>query len=189
MYQIDSAGNVSGQWSNGNPAIPTPGTILDATWMNMLQAELLAILTAASISPVKGTNNQVLTALQALFLKSGTPTLNGPSYAANWGNPSAGFAQVSAYRTADNQFRVYGFAQTTGSLSMSAATPVNVATFGIAPAGVSLYGVATDINNSANGGGSYFCYIDTSGVLHFETNGAVTIANGSFVNFAIQGIG
>ncbi|WJN74356.1 hypothetical protein [Burkholderia anthina] len=78
MYQIDSSGAAVSQptpapagspgwWTNGNPATATPATVLDADWFNAIQAELLAFLTAANISPVKGTNNQVLAAAQLLF--------------------------------------------------------------------------------------------------------------------------
>ncbi|QUO26178.1 hypothetical protein KEH57_04425 [Burkholderia cenocepacia] len=78
MYQIDASGaaisqptpapaGTPGWWTNGNPATATPATVLDADWFNAVQAELLAFLSAASITPAKGTNNQVLAAAQLLF--------------------------------------------------------------------------------------------------------------------------
>jgi len=78
MYQIDSSGiatslptpaaaGTPGYFTNGNPATATPATVLDADWFNAVMMELVNIVTAASITPTKGTNSQVLTALQALF--------------------------------------------------------------------------------------------------------------------------
>ncbi|MFM0306285.1 hypothetical protein P0D71_00625 [Paraburkholderia sp. RL17-383-BIF-A] len=82
MYQIDSSGSVTSQptpaaagtpgwFTGGNPATGVPATILDSDWFNAVQAELLAILSAASIAPVKGTNNQLIAALNTLFASLG----------------------------------------------------------------------------------------------------------------------
>lgn len=79
MYQIDSSGAVTslpapaapgspGYFTDGNPATALPATILEADWFNAVMLELLNIVTAAGITPTKGTNNQVLTSLQNLFL-------------------------------------------------------------------------------------------------------------------------
>lgn len=94
MYQIDSSGSVPAQpapaaagtpgwFTGGNPAVGQAATILDSDWFNALQAELIAVLTAASISPSKTANAQILAAIQALvgqqkgiaiFTSSGTFT-------------------------------------------------------------------------------------------------------------------
>lgn len=56
-----------GWFTDGNPGAGIPATILRAEFMNMLQAELLAILTAGAITPNKAVSNQLLLALTAIF--------------------------------------------------------------------------------------------------------------------------
>ncbi len=86
MYQIDDPTCVQadpglptdavvtpGFFSGGNPAVANSfATRVRYWWLNMIQAELVAIVLAAGIELVKGTNNQVLAALQALFMPRGT---------------------------------------------------------------------------------------------------------------------
>jgi hypothetical protein len=174
MYSIDSAGNVSGQWSNGNPAIPTPGTVLDATWMNMLQAELLAILTAFGVTPVKGTNNQVLASLNA------APTTHGPaSMNAAWTNTS-----LVQYRKLQSEYCIEGAAITTATIP--AATLNQVANFSNAPS-TALYGVAV-----VTSGGSPIVFpasIIATGDLNLYTGTSQTIPGSSTVHFLVRGIG
>ena len=78
MHHIDSPGSVAvlptpaaagtpGYWSRGNPANGTPATILDDDFFNAVMMELINIVTAGGLTPTKGDNDQVLTALQALF--------------------------------------------------------------------------------------------------------------------------
>ncbi|MCP2041792.1 hypothetical protein L1281_002408, partial [Neisseria sp. HSC-16F19] len=63
MYPIDTQDNV---FHDGD-GVAEPGTILPAWWLNMMQAEQLALLSAANITPDRGQNNQVLAALNALY--------------------------------------------------------------------------------------------------------------------------
>ena len=70
MYQIDSAGNNAGQWTNGNPMTGTPATLVDATWLNAVQAELCNVAQANGAALAKATTNQVLTAIQALIAQA-----------------------------------------------------------------------------------------------------------------------
>ncbi|WP_321875559.1 gp53-like domain-containing protein [Burkholderia cenocepacia] len=63
-----------GYFTGGNPATGQAATILDADWLNMIQEELISILTAAGVVPSKATYNQVLAALEILFANaSGNP--------------------------------------------------------------------------------------------------------------------
>lgn len=66
----DAAGT-PGYWTKGNPGTGTPATVMDQDWFNAIQEEALAVLAAASIAPVKGTNNQLLAALRAMFAEAG----------------------------------------------------------------------------------------------------------------------
>jgi hypothetical protein len=107
MHQIDSIGSVAtqptpaaagtpGWWFGGNPATGQPATIMDTDWFNAVQAELLAILAAAGIAPVKGTNNQVLAAIRELLDTSITSGSNANGHwkmfpdgsIEQWGNGS-----------------------------------------------------------------------------------------------------
>lgn len=54
-------------FTNGNPVTGVAGTIVPDWFLNQTQEEPLAVLAAAGITPAKGTNNQLLAALRALF--------------------------------------------------------------------------------------------------------------------------
>lgn len=59
-----------GFFTGGDPVGGVPATVVTADFMNMIQEELISILTAASITPSKTAINQLLTALQSLFVSS-----------------------------------------------------------------------------------------------------------------------
>ncbi|WP_175795976.1 hypothetical protein [Burkholderia anthina] len=61
-----SAAGTPGYFTGGNPATGQSATIVDADWLNMIQGELLSIVSAAGITPSKSTYNQVLQAIRAL---------------------------------------------------------------------------------------------------------------------------
>ncbi len=62
--------------TSGNPATNTPATSFPAYHYNMLMQELLALLTAADITPSTTNNGQVLAAVQAL-IAAGAPAETG----------------------------------------------------------------------------------------------------------------
>ena len=63
MYQIDTQ---DGLFHDGD-GISELGTVLPASWLNQVQAELIAILKAANIKPEKATQNQVIEAIKKLI--------------------------------------------------------------------------------------------------------------------------
>lgn len=68
MHRIDGPGaTVDNKFTEGNPASSIPATEVTAAWLNEVQEELLSILAAAGIAPVKGAQNQVVDAIQALL--------------------------------------------------------------------------------------------------------------------------
>ncbi|WNC90967.1 hypothetical protein RI103_06345 [Paraburkholderia sp. FT54] len=86
MYQIDSSGvapslptpnpaATPGYFTGGNPATGTPATVLDADWFNSVMVELLNVVAAAGLTPTKGTNNQILAAINTLIGGSVTSSL------------------------------------------------------------------------------------------------------------------
>ena len=58
-----AAAGTPGYYTEGTPGV-TPPTYVRADHVNTIQEELVAILTAAGITPTKGVNNQVVTALK-----------------------------------------------------------------------------------------------------------------------------
>lgn len=68
MHRIDSAGaTVGGLFTEGNPSTGTPATVVSADWANAVQEEIIAVLTAAGIAPVKAVNTQLTQAINALI--------------------------------------------------------------------------------------------------------------------------
>lgn len=82
MFQIDTADatgtppakpavGTPGWFRAKNPAQGYSGTTLTAWWLNMVQAELMAVLTAANIAPSKSDDGQLAAAIQAIALATG----------------------------------------------------------------------------------------------------------------------
>lgn len=63
-----AAAGTPGYFTGGDPATGQKATVVTADFLNMVQEELIAILTAAGVVPDKASLSQVLTALQVLFL-------------------------------------------------------------------------------------------------------------------------
>ncbi|SAK88386.1 hypothetical protein AWB76_06323 [Caballeronia temeraria] len=61
------AAGTPGYFTEGNPTAGTPATNVRGSWLNMIQEELMAVVTAGGVTPSKTTYNQVYQALQALF--------------------------------------------------------------------------------------------------------------------------
>jgi len=69
MHRIDADSHVANMFDEGDPGVPRAPTQVDADWLNMVQEELVALPTDASITLVKGTNTQLRDALRALFVR------------------------------------------------------------------------------------------------------------------------
>jgi hypothetical protein len=83
------AAGTEGYFTEGNPGV-TAASLVRASFLNMIQEELRAIVVAAAITPSKTVYNQVLSALQALFVGmtgnqtiAGTKTFSSPPKALN----------------------------------------------------------------------------------------------------------
>ena len=67
MHRIDGPGaTVDNRFTDGDPVAGIQATMVTDDWANDIQEELMSLLTAAGISPIKGTQNQVLAALRTL---------------------------------------------------------------------------------------------------------------------------
>lgn len=64
---VPEAAGVEGFWTEGNPANGIPATLERASWFNMIQEELRAVVVAGGQAPSKTTYNQLLSALTALY--------------------------------------------------------------------------------------------------------------------------
>lgn len=78
MYRIDDpsaatslpapeAAGTGGYWTEGNPGSGVPATLVRASWLNMIQEELVNVIAAAGLTPSKTTYNQLLNAINALI--------------------------------------------------------------------------------------------------------------------------
>jgi len=78
MHRTDADANVANQFSDGDPAVPRQGTLIDAAWSNAVQEEIVGVIADAGIPLVKGTWTQLLSALKASFLyKTGAQAFAG----------------------------------------------------------------------------------------------------------------
>jgi hypothetical protein len=83
MFRIDNAtavatlpiyappGPIPGYFTDGNPGSGQPATIVDAWFLTQLQEEILTVLNAAGIAPVKGRNTQLYESLEQLYTGTG----------------------------------------------------------------------------------------------------------------------
>ena len=67
MHRIDGPGaTVDNRFTDGDPVGGVQATIVTDDWANDVQEELISVLAAASITPVKGTQDQLLKAIRAV---------------------------------------------------------------------------------------------------------------------------
>jgi len=69
---VGSGGSSPGYFAHGDPLTNTPYTTLDPDWANAVQEELVGVIEAAGIAPDKSDFTQLLTALQTMFVLSGS---------------------------------------------------------------------------------------------------------------------
>lgn len=69
VHLVNTPGNKAGRHTSGNPYATPPeaSTVVGPLWLNMVQDELLAMLTAAGISPDVSNNGQLLLAVVSLI--------------------------------------------------------------------------------------------------------------------------
>lgn len=64
MHRIDTSTATSdGLFTEGDPLVPTPATVVSADWLNAVQEEIVNTLSAAGIAPNKTDNTQLVTAI------------------------------------------------------------------------------------------------------------------------------
>lgn len=67
MHRIDGPGaTVDNKFTEGDPVGGVQATVVTDDWLNDVQEEVMSVLTAAAVSPVKGTQNQLLKSIRSL---------------------------------------------------------------------------------------------------------------------------
>ena len=70
MHRIDTPTATSdGLFTEGDPLVPTPATVVSADWLNSVQEELATIVTNAGLELQKADNTQVLTAIVQIIAR------------------------------------------------------------------------------------------------------------------------
>lgn len=77
-----AAAGTAGWFQDGNPAEGIRGTVLEADFLNDLVANLLAVLTAGGVTPVKGEDNNLRDAILAMIAGGTVPVGAIVSFAA-----------------------------------------------------------------------------------------------------------
>lgn len=150
MHRIDGPGaTVDNRFTDGDPVGGVQATMVTDDWANDVQEELMSVLGAASIAPVKGTQDQVLKAIRTVSA--------GVVGAARNLKMSVPTASASATLTADNilvgsslsgqLYRLPGFSKTI-NLATVGAGGMDI---GTAPASgfVSIYAIYNPATSTA----------------------------------------
>lgn len=101
MFRIDTPSAVGalpapatagtpGYFGRGNLATGSPPTTLSADWANMVQEELMAVVTSAGLTPSKTNNAQLLAAIGVILQPYALIATSGKISAAGDLNPAAG---------------------------------------------------------------------------------------------------
>lgn len=67
MHRIDTAGNLSGLFTDGDPSAGQQATVVNEDWLNSMQEELVAVVQAGGLTLNKAVRTQVRDALRALY--------------------------------------------------------------------------------------------------------------------------
>lgn len=86
MFRIDSSGaTVDNRFTEGDPALSIPATVVSADWLNHVQEEILKTIEEMGLTPDKGNENQLYPALLELFLRGGRKLSYNATLANNTG--------------------------------------------------------------------------------------------------------
>ncbi len=64
-----------GYFTDGDPIAAVPATVVDADWLNLVQEELMGVVTGGNIAPSKTDRGQMLEAILALILGGANATI------------------------------------------------------------------------------------------------------------------
>lgn len=133
MHRIDANAHVSNQFDPGDPLVPRLPTQVDHHWLNAIQEEIIAALTAAGITPVKGTNTQLAAAIDKL-------------------NPIRAYGVVKLNDTPGGAVTVRAGAKNLGTPTLISGVPYAVRVpFAVALADANFTPILTDCNTGPGG--------------------------------------
>jgi len=126
MHRIDGPGaTVDNRFTDGDPVGGVQATMVTDDWANDVQEELMSILVAGGVAPVKGTQNQVLSALTTLIrgqgFNSSTTAGTSPDFAIT------PYPAIDAYATPQRfSVKFHAAAPAGGTLDVSGKGPKNL---------------------------------------------------------------
>lgn len=118
MPAFGVVGPVVGFFTEGNPNTSTPATVVTGDWLNALQEEIINVITGAGLTPTKGTNTQLATAIS-----TGVTSSNDEIVLAN----NVSNTNVTGYSFDGLLFQAV---EVEYSLYRKTATPLEVSAFG-----------------------------------------------------------
>lgn len=125
MHRIDGPGaTVDNRFTDGDPVGGVQATMVTDDWANDVQEELMSILAAGGVTPVKGTQNQVLSALTTMIRGQGfnayTTAGTSPAFTLT---PSPAIAAYAVNQRFSVKFNA---AAPSGTLDVSGKGPKNL---------------------------------------------------------------
>jgi len=76
MHRIDGPGaTVDNKFTDGDPVGGVQATVVTDDWLNDVQENIMAVMTAAGVAPVKGSAGQLLASLNSLNALNGNGRL------------------------------------------------------------------------------------------------------------------
>lgn len=101
MPAIAAASGTPGYFTGGNPAGPTPATVVTPDWLNMVQEELVAVIIGAGLALKKSDTGQLFAAIQTLIASGGVAFATDTETVAGTVSNKAVSPRAAAALTAD----------------------------------------------------------------------------------------
>lgn len=119
MHRIDGPGaTVDGKFTEGDPVGGIQATVVTDDWLNEMQEEVISVLTAASLTPAKGKQNQLAQAIAKIIQgQLGSTVTTAGTAAAYTLAPSPAIDAYTAGQRFNVKFHVLGAATPTINVS------------------------------------------------------------------------
>ena len=121
MHRIDtSTATGDGRFTEGDPLVPIPATVVSADWLNSVQEELVNMLSAAGITPDKADDAQLLAAISQI-IEARKVKLTDSVELADSSKAASATAVKTAYDRGSAGIAAAGVAQTAANNALTAA--------------------------------------------------------------------
>lgn len=184
MHRTDADSNVNNMFSGGDPLVPRLPTQVDPDWLNAVQEEIVNAILGGGVTLVKGTNNQLASAVlrtagaqTAAGLKTFTGgaviTQNAETAIPLAGNNVANVSVPRWFKDSCGVVHIQGSSLNSGVIA--ANTTVATLPAGARPAGTAVFPVvATDTGSGATR--AFMITIDTAGACTLRAFDGVSLA-------------